>query len=287
MKERIYDMKIMVTGAAGGYGHYAVDYVKQFAPEAEVYGLVRNADDAAALEAKGIHACIGDYADKSSLVKAFEGIDRLLFVSVPVHDLQINVVEAAKEAGIKYIAYTSIADPQYSKFTLEVNHRQTEQLIKESGIAYTILRDNWYTELISDFVKACIQTGRFPYFATEGKVAFALRREYAEAGARVITGEGYPEILTFAGTPVTFAELAEVAEEAGGKKLDVKVVTRDDFEKAFTDDEISPLGKMLGTNYQDYALAGNNGEEDLSPKELERVLGHAISPLVEALIELI
>ena len=280
-------MKIMVTGAAGGYGHTAVKFVKKFAPDAEVYGLVRNSDDAAALEAKGIHACIGDYADKASLVKAFEGIDRLLFVSVSVHELQINVVEAAKEAGIKYIAYTSLADPQYSKFTLEINHRQTEQLIKESGIAHTFLRDNWYTELIADFVKACIKTGRFPYFATEGKVAFALRREYAEAGARVITGEGYPEILTFAGTPVTFSELAEVAEVAGGKKLDVKVVTREEFETAFAEDEISPLGRMLSTNYQDYALAGNNGEADLSPKELEEVLGHNIAPLAEALKELI
>ena len=215
-------MKIMVTGAAGGYGHYAVDYVKQFAPEAEVYGLVRNSDDAAVLEAKGIHARIGDYADKTSLVKAFEGIDRLLFVSVPVHELQISIVEAAKESGIKFIAYTSIADPQYSKFTLETNHRQTEQLIRESGIAHTFLRDNWYTELIADFVKACVQTGKFPYYATEGKIAFALKREYAEAGARVITGEGYPEVLTFAGNPVTFEELAEAAGKAGGKKLDVK-----------------------------------------------------------------
>lgn len=280
-------MKIMVTGAAGGYGHTAVEFVKRFAPDAEVYGLVRNADNAAALEAKGIHACIGDYADKASLVKAFEGIDRLLFVSVPVHELQINVVEAAKEAGIKYIAYTSLADPQYSKFTLEINHRKTEQLIKESGIAHTFLRDNWYTELISDFVKACVKTGRFLYFATEGKVAFALRREYAEAGARVITGEGYPEILTFAGNPVTFAELAEVAEKAGGKKLDVKVVTREEFETAFAEGEISPLGRMLGTNYQDYALAGNNGEDALSPKELEEVLGRSIAPLADGLKELI
>lgn len=91
----------------------------------------------------------------------------------------------------------------------------------------------------------------------------------------------------FAGSPVTFAELAEVAEKADGKKLDVKVVTRDDFEKAFTDDEISPLGKMPGTNYQDYALAGNNGEADLSPKVLEEVLGRSIAPLADALKELI
>ena len=78
-----------------------------------------------------------------------------------------------------------------------------------------------------------------------------------------------------------------VAQRAGGKKLDVKVVTREEFETAFTEDEISPLGKMLSTNYQDYALAGNNGEEALSPEELEKVLGREITPLVDALKELI
>ena len=78
-----------------------------------------------------------------------------------------------------------------------------------------------------------------------------------------------------------------VAQRAGGKKLDVKVVTREEFETAFTEDEISPLGKMLSTNYQDYALAGNNGEEALSPEELEKVLGREITPLVNALKELI
>lgn len=279
-------MKIMVTGAAGGYGHTAVDYVKQFAPEAELYGLVRNADDAAVLEAKGIHARIGDYADKGSLVKAFDGIERLLFVSVPVHELQINVVEAAKEAGIQFIAYTSIADPQYSKFGLEVNHRQTEQLIRESGIAHTILRDNWYTELIADFVKACVKTGKFPYYATEGKVAFALKREYAEAGARVIAGGNYPEILTFAGTPVSFAELAEAAEKAGGKKLDVRIVSKEEFPASFREGEISQLGRMMGTNYQEYVLAGNNGEEELTPDDFEKTLGHPLTRLDEALKEL-
>lgn len=280
-------MKIMVTGAAGGYGHYAVDYVKQFAPEAEVYGLVRNADDAAALEAKGIHARIGDYADKASLVKAFVGIDRLLFVSVPNHELQIPVVEAAKEAGIQFIAYTGIADPQYQKFGLEINHSQTEQLIKESGISHTFLRDNWYTELIADFVKAAVTTGKFPYYAKEGKIAFALKREYAEAGARVITGEGYPEILTFAGKPVTFMELAKAAEEASGKSLDVYEVTKEQFTTEFKPGEISDLGMMLGISYQDYTLAGNNGEAELTTDDFEKTLGHPLTPLAEALKELV
>lgn len=113
------------------------------------------------------------------------------------------------------------------------------------------------------------------------------KREYAEAGAKVITGEGYPEVLTFAGTPVTFAELAIIAEEIAEKKLDVKQVTKDEFTSAFKEGEISQLGMMLGTNYQDYTLAGNNGEENLTPDELETTLGHPITSLADALKELI
>ena len=156
-------MKIMVTGAAGGYGHYAVDYVKKFAPEADVYGLIHNPSKAAALEAKGIHAVVADYTDYDAMIKALTGIDRLLFVSVPVFDTQKVVVKAAKDAGVKFIAYTGIADPQYQKFGLEVNHRQTEALIRETGIAHTFLRDNWYLELIQDQLMASANNGRFSY----------------------------------------------------------------------------------------------------------------------------
>ena len=277
----------MITGASGGYGHYAVDHVREFAPEAELYGLVRKPEEAAALEAKGVHARIGDYADKESLVAAFEGIERLLFVSVPVHELQANVVAAAREAGVGFIAYTSIADPQYAKFGLEVNHRQTEGLITESGIPHTILRDNWYTELISDFVAGCVREGTFPYYAVEGKVAFALKREYAEAGARVICGEGYPEVVTLAGTPVSFAELAVAAAEVAGTELDVQAVTKEQFAVRLSGMDMSQLGAMMGTNYQDYALAGGNGEAELLPDEFEAILGHPLTPLADALRELI
>lgn len=280
-------MKIMVTGAAGGYGHYAVDYVKQFAPEAEVYGLVRNSDDAAVLEAKGIHARIGDYSDKSSLLKAFEGIDRLLFVSVPVHELQIPVVEAAKEAGVQFIAYTSLHDPQYAKFGLEINHTQTEKLIKESGIPHTFLRNCWYLEMASPLAGTAINTGRYPYYAGDAKVAWAMKRELAEAGARVITGEGYDEVLELAGAPVSYKEIGEAAQTLTDKPIDIQLVSKDEFNKLMAGSGIDDLGLMLGGAYQDYALVGNNGEAESTTDTFEKVLGHPLTPLAEAIRELI
>ena len=280
-------MNIMVTGAAGGYGSYALDYLKRLAPDANIYGLVHNAAKGKELEEEGIQVRVADYADRKALVEAFDGIDRLLFVSVPVFELQRNVVAATKEAGVKFIAYTSIADPQYSKFGLEINHRQTERLIAESGIPYVILRDNWYLELVADYMKAAVKTGRFPYYAGTGKIAFALKREYAEAGARVIAGGEYPQVLTLAGKPVSFPELAKRTEEAAGTKLDIYETPKGKFPMEFAADEITDLGRMLAASYQDYAFAGNNGEENLTTDDFEKVLEHPLTPLADAIKELV
>ena len=280
-------MNIMVTGAAGGYGSYALDYLKKFAPDANIYGLIHNAAKGKPLEEKGIQVRVADYADRKVLVKAFDGIDRLLFVSVPVFSLQNNVVAAAKEAGVKFIAYTSIADPQYSKFGLEINHRQTEQLIANSGIPHVILRNNWYLELMADYLKAAAKTGRFPYYAGMGKIAFSLKREYAEAGARVVAGGEYPQVLTLAGKPVSFPELAKLTEEAAEKKLDIYETPRGKFPMEFSVGEITDLGRMLAASYQDYAIAGNNGEEILTTADLEMAMGHPVTPLADAIRELI
>ncbi len=93
-------MKIMVTGATGGYGSYAVDFVREFAPNAELSGLVRNEAKAKTLDAKGVIARIGDYTNPDSLVKAFDGIERLLFVSISQYEIQKNVVAAAKISNL-------------------------------------------------------------------------------------------------------------------------------------------------------------------------------------------
>ena len=280
-------MNILVTGATGGYGNYAIEYVRKFAPEANVYGLVRNEETGKSLIEKGFQIRIGDYSDYDSMVKALEGIDRLLFVSVAVPGVQKNVVDAAKAAGVKYIAYTSLHEPQYVKFGLEINHKQTESWIVESGIPHTFLRDSWYLEMPAPLVGTAIQTGVFPYYAGEGKVTWAMKREYAEAGARVITGEGYPKVLELAGPPVSYRELGEAARTIAGRDMEIKAVSKEEFTRLMTGSGISEMGLMLGTAYQDYALAGNNGEAESSPAIFEQVLGHPLMPLAEALKELL
>ena len=55
----------------------------------------------------------------------------------------------------------------------------------------------------------------------------------------------------------------------------------------FAAGEISDLGRMLAASYQDYAVAGNNGEENLTTDDFEKVLGHPLTSLADAIKELI
>lgn len=280
-------MKILVTGATGGYGGYAVEFIKEFAPEAELYGLARDEEKASILRSKGVTPRIGDYSNPESLVAAFQGIDRLLFVSVSVFELQKPVVEAAKKAGVGFIAYTSLAGLENAKFGLEFNHRAMEQLIRESGIPHVFLRNNWYLELSQDVISAAAKTGKLPFYAGNGKVSWALRKDYAEAGARVITGDNYPEILEFAGEPVSYPELAKAIEEATRHSVKAHPASKGEFTNWLIHNGATPLGLMLGENYQDYALAGNNGEEELNPRDFELALGHPLRSLPDSIKELL
>lgn len=258
-----------------------MDFIKQFNPSVQLFGLVRDEKDAKTLEAKGVTPRIGDYADKNSLVKAFEGIDRLLFVSLPNHNLQKNVVEAIKESSIKFVAYTSINGIEYSKFGLEINHKQTEELIKNTGVPHTFLRNSWYLDLDRDLVLSAGKTGKFYYTANGGVNSWALKSEYAEAGARVILADNNPEIVHLSRTPHSYEDLADAIGKATDKTLDIRKVDTASFEKFLTEADIQGLNLGLAQMMQTYVQNGNNGEENNTPTDFETVLGRKLAPLSE------
>ena len=272
-------MNIMVTGVTGGYGAYALEYLKEFAEDEEIYALVRSEEKAK--DFSDVNVRIGDFADADSMVEALKDIDRLLFVSVPVPGIQKNVVDACVANDVKYIAYTSIFGAENEKFGLEINHRQTEEWIKESGIKHTFLRDNWYVDMMASYMNACEKAGEFIYYSKDGVISWALKREYAEAGARVILNGNYGEVVNLSNTPVTYAELAESIG------LETKEVIKEEFMAQMADMDISEMGVMIASNYQDYALAGNNGEDEGDPSEFEEVLGHPLAPYSESVREVI
>ncbi|MCY7155443.1 NAD(P)H-binding protein [Streptococcus gallolyticus subsp. gallolyticus] len=282
-------MNILVTGANGGYGQYALDYLKTFAgDDVQLFGLVRDEQKAKQLETKGITARIGDFTDINSLINAFEGIDRLLFVSVSIPGIQKNVVEAIRQSHIQYVAYTSLFGLEHDRFGLEVNHSETEQLLETLDIPVTFLRNNWYFEIAAPELKASLEIGQHPDISKGGKMAWVLKRELAEAGARVILNPRNEKILNFAGTPVSYAQLVIALSEVTEKVIQNKEVTLEQLEQLFSTTSISDFGLLAAKTYQSYAANDVLGIElSADPGILEDVLGHPLTPLNDVIKELI
>ena len=280
-------MKIMVTGASGGYGRFAMEYLKDVPADVQIIALVRDPSKGKELEDMGFEVRIGDYSDLGSMKRAFIDIDRLLFVSVPVTELQKNVVEAIKDSNIEYVVYTSLFSPQYSKFGLEENHRKTEKMIAEAGVKHTFLRNSWYIDMNGEYLKASAENGVYPYLSDDAVITWALKREYAEAGAKTILHGSDEEIVELSNRPVTYKQMGESLKEAVGKDIDLVKVDKDGFESMLRGYGVSDIGIMLPSVYQQYAIAGKNGENEGDPSEFEKILGHPLTHLTDAIRETI
>lgn len=280
-------MKYLVTGATGGFGGYALDFLKESVPTDDIYALVRSEEKGAALKEAGLNIRIGDYADKESMKQAMEGIDRLLFVSGAPGNRQeehANVVEAAKEAGVAYIAYTSFAGADKATSPLAADHIFTERLIEKSGIAHTFLRNNWYLENEMPIAGAALSNGKFVYAAENGKTGWALKREYAEVAAKALAGTEYPAILELSGKPVSYDVLAEALKKATGK--DFEVVSSDD--QGFIDNLVgSGMPQPVAEMFLSFQYDIKNDQLDVVSDDFEKALGRPLVSLEAGFKELL
>lgn len=271
---------ILVTGATGHFGTAAIDFLisKGVAPSG-IAALVRDEAKATALRDKGVQVRIGNYDEPASLVKAFTGIDKLLLVSSS--DLnkrsqqQVNAVNAAKEAGVKYILYTSFArknDTQSSPIAfIAQSHLDTEKAIKASGIPYTIFRNTLYMDFIPMFIGADAATNGIFLPAGEAGSAVALRAEMAEAAANVLLSNGHEgKEYTIANTSnFSFDDVANGISKVSGKKINYtpskeEYVSR--MNKAGVPDQYVGM-------FTAFAEAIKQGEFESGKTDLEHLLG--------------
>ena len=225
-------MKIGVTGATGQLGRLVVESLKSKVSAETIVALVRNPEKATDL---GIEARAFDYTRAENLVASLSGIDKLLLISgnevgqrLPQH---LAVIDAAKQAGVKQLFYTSILHADSSPLGLATEHLATEVAIKESGLTYTILRNGWYTENYTGSAKGAVGAGAFIGNAGDGKIASAARVDYAEAAAVVLAGEGHEgKTYELAGDEAyTLTELAAEISKQSGKTIPYNNLTEAEY----------------------------------------------------------
>ena len=224
---------ILVTGATGQYGTKVIEQLLNKGVESQhIAALVRDAAKGKRLQDQGIKVRVGDYTDIDSLINAFQGVDELLLVSsndrgaVANRTAQhVNAIRAAKEAHVKHLVYTSFARREpFADSTIAAfldSHAQTEQAIEASGLAYTILQNGIYLEMIPIFVGKAAETGAIVFPAQEGKASWVLRAELAEAAAQVLTTQGHKNkryVLTNT-VAISFSTVAKELSNVMGKEM--------------------------------------------------------------------
>jgi len=230
---------ILVTVATGQLGQIVIEKLSEKIPTNQIAALVRDASKADHLIAKGVNVRVGDYQNGESLLAAFQGIDKLLFISSNDFNDRLgqhkNAIDAAVKAGVKHVFYTGVTMNNINSSPLKPlleEHYLTEAYIKASGLSYTFLQNSLYAEVIPMFLgENVIETGVF-FPAGEGKVAFALREDLGEATANILVSEGHiNQTYNLTGSEViSFAEVAAILSELSEKAVSYINPEREVFE---------------------------------------------------------
>lgn len=283
-------MKIMVTGATGKLGSKVMDFLLAKLPAEQLAASVRNPAKADKLSKQGVEVRQGDFDQPEELVNTFQNIDKLLIISTTDdNETRIrqhkNAVQAAKKAEVSFIAYTSIADADNSSLDLAPVHRSTEQAIKESGIPYAFLRNNWYLRNEIGSIESAMNAEPWITSAEDGKVGWALQKDYAEAAAVILAEEGHEnKIYELSGKPRTQAELVANLEEVLDKEIEVKQVSDTKYEEILTE---SGMSKSLAAMFAGIQQSIRKGALNVKSNDFEKLLGHPVTPFKDALQKLV
>jgi NAD(P)H dehydrogenase (quinone) len=229
---------ILVTGASGQLGRLVIESLLHKVPAGQIIAAVRNPHSVADLAARGVQVRQADYDQPASLHSAFAGATKVLLISSSAVGQRIAqhaaVIEAAKQAGVKLLAYTSILHADSSPLPLAAEHKATEALIQESGLPYVFLRNGWYTENYLAGAPTAIQYGALLGCAAEGRIASAARADYAEAAAVVLSSAAAVQpIYELAGDQAyTLAEFAAALAKAAGKPVAYHDLPEADYKAA-------------------------------------------------------
>ncbi|XID90983.1 SDR family oxidoreductase [Paenibacillaceae bacterium WGS1546] len=283
-------MKILVTGATGKLGSKVADTLLKSVPASQLGVSVRNPDKAEGLRARGVDVRQGDFDRPESLDSAFAGIDRILIISADGDTetrirQHTNAVEAAARAKVGFIAYTSLANAGDSKLLLAPPHQAAEKAILNTGIPYSILRNNWYLENESSSIQGVLAGAPWVTSAGSGQVGWALQQEYADAAAAVLTGQGHENtIYELSGKLLTQEQLVSELGAVLGKDVPVRQVDdaeyADIMKNAGVPDFVIPFLVGIQQGIREGGLEIESGD-------FEKLLGRPLTPIREALGQLV
>jgi NAD(P)H dehydrogenase (quinone) len=275
---------IAVTGATGAIGSRVARRLRERGADQRL--VVR---DLARVPAVGGLEAVAmgprGYRDQTALTEALGGCDTLFLVSA--HEAEQRVVEhahairAAVDAGVQRIVYTSFlnAGPD-ATFTFAQDHYATEQLIRESGLAFTFLRDSQYAEFVPRLVG---EDGVIRGPAGEGRCAWVSRDDVADVATEVLLAGGTHDGQTYDLTGPEAHTVAWAAEQLSaitGREIRFR---NESVQGAYESRAHLDLPDWLADGYVTSYVAIGTGEMDVVSDAVERVAGHPPTAFADAL----
>ncbi len=277
---------IVVTGATGKLGRLVIGELLKTVPATEIAVAVRSPEKATELKALGVEVREADYSRPETLRTALVGAEKVLLISStemgPARVKQhVAVVDAAKTAGARLLAYTSVLGADTATLPMAADHKATEVAIRASGVPYVFLRNGWYFENYTANLQPALEHGAMLGASGEGRFSFAARADYAVAAAAVLTGKGFEDkTFELAGdSSHTLGELAaEVAKQAG------KTVVYTDMPVTAYAGALESLGlpKPVAEMLANADESAKAGELESESRDLHGLIGRATMTMVEA-----
>lgn len=274
---------LLVTGANGQLGRLVVEQLLT-AGQHNVIAASRDPSKLADLAARGAQTRRADFDDATSLAEAFTGVDRVLIISTdalgePGKRLEQHrkAVAAAQKAGVSDIVYTSMPNPETSAVTFAPDHLGTEQAIKASGLAFTILRNAWYQENLLHSLPAIVGSGKWYSAAGEGRNAHVSRLDCARAAAAALSRPSRNETLTITGPELlTVHQIAALTADVLGRPIEVINVTDAQLAEGM---KHAGLPEFLIPTFVSFDTNARQGGFDIKTDAVEQLTGRAPLPL--------
>ncbi len=273
------DRKLLVTGASGKLGRQVVSYLLnelQIAPS-QLIVTTRKAESLVELTIKGVDVREADFANPASLELAFCDAASLLLISTDAigqrSELHCNAIEAAEKVGVKHITYTSMPSADTSPVVFAYEHVNSEKAIADSTIpSWTILRNNWYYENLSEFSASVLQSGTWLTAAAQGRSAQISRADlaYAAASSLVKCLEGKKTLTLNGPKSLTTEEMAKAIDSVLGKIINVVYLSDEDYKKQL-EEFLLPGGLVAMITTMDQHGRGNYS--DGNSEEFEQLTG--------------
>jgi NAD(P)H dehydrogenase (quinone) len=223
------DETIIVSGASGQLGSLVVrELLDRGVDPAKLILVSRTPDELEEFASLGASTRFGDFSQPESLSDAYAGGTRMLLISIGTvgperPELHGNAIDAAVQAGVRHIVYTSFVDAENNPSPIAADHRRTEEMLRASGVAWTMLRNQLYTNGLIGQAARMVATRTVDVPPNAPRTAYVTREDCAAAAATVLATAGHENrVYEITGSELIGPrEIANAASTVAGSPIEI------------------------------------------------------------------